>query len=45
VVIEVDLSGKEPGTTRFELKNDNIKVPTGIGVVSFLPNIVEVTIE
>lgn len=45
VVIEVDLKGYESGTHRIELNNDNIKLPTGIGVVSFLPNIVEVTIE
>jgi hypothetical protein len=45
VMIEIDLAGKEPGTTRFELKPDNIKVPTGIGVVSFLPNVVEATVE
>lgn len=45
VKIEIDLAGKEQGDYRIELKVENIKTPEGIGVVSFLPNVVEVTID
>lgn len=45
VSIEIDLKGREPGTYRLELNKDNIKVPEGIGAISFLPNVIEVTIE
>ena len=45
IKIELDLSGREKGENRIELKTENIKVPEGIGVVSFLPNVVEVIIE
>lgn len=45
VKIEIDLAGKELGDYRIELKVENIKTPEGIGVVSFLPNVVEVTID
>ncbi|TSC90997.1 MAG: hypothetical protein CEN92_339 [Candidatus Berkelbacteria bacterium Licking1014_96] len=45
IKIEIDLKGYEPGDHRIELKVENIKTPEGIGVVSFLPNVVEVTIE
>ncbi|MBU2595215.1 hypothetical protein KJ713_00030 [Patescibacteria group bacterium] len=45
IKIEIDLTGKEKGESRIELKTDNIKVPEGIGVVSFLPNVIEITIE
>lgn len=45
VALLVDLAGKDAGTFRIELSKDNIKAPAGIGVVSLLPNVVEVTIE
>jgi YbbR domain-containing protein len=45
ISIEVDLKDKDVGTSRIELNKDNIKVPEGVGVVSLLPNVVEVTIE
>jgi len=45
VKIEINIADKEPGTHRIELNQDNIKVPAGVGVISFLPNLVEITIN
>jgi YbbR domain-containing protein len=45
ISIEVELGGKEAGTHRIELKKENIKLPTFVGLISFLPNVIEVTLE
>jgi len=45
ISIEINLEGKGAGTYRIDVGKDNVKTPSEIGVISLLPNVVEVTLE